>query len=295
MPNALTVWPLDGPPDLFSARLRDKQEELSRTMLRVVRYIEQNRIAVLASSAVEIGRRTRASDATVIRAVQALGFGGLPEMRQALIAGLEHRSPAEDMSRTLEATGESADRAIELVLNTHRKGVDRLAQAQPQIAEAIARLDRAARIVIFGVGPTALLADYAAFTLRRSGRAAFALNRTGIELADQLLELHPTDMLLVLAYGRAYPEVICVFDEAERLQIPVILITDSLTPEVAERAELLVPVPRGDAEQVALHGVTLVCLEVIVIGLAAVAETQSLTTLERLVALRRDLGSHSTD
>jgi len=286
---------VDGPPDLFAARLRDKQEELSRTMFRVVRYIEQNRVAVLASSAAEIARRTRTSDATVIRAVQALGFAGLPEMRQALIAGLQHRSPAEGMSRTLEATGESADRAIELVLDTHRKGIDQLAQAQPQIAEAIARLDRAGRIAIFGVGPTALLADYAAFTLRRCGRRAFALNRTGIELADQLLELHSSDVLLVLAYGRAYPEVICLFDEAERLQIPVVLITDSLAPELAGRADLLVPVPRGDAEQVALHGVTLVCLEAIVIGLAAIAETQSLTTLERLVALRRGLGTRSAD
>jgi len=181
------------------------------------------------------------------------------------------------------------------VLDTHRNGIEQLAQAQPQIAEAIARLDRAGRIAIFGVGPTALLADYAAFTLRRCGRRAFALNRTGIELADQLLELHSSDVLLVLAYGRAYPEVICLFDEAERLQIPVVLITDSLAPELAGRADLLVPVPRGDAEQVALHGVTLVCLEAIVIGLAAIAETQSLTTLERLVALRRGLGTRSAD
>ena len=295
VPNAQTVWSGTSAADLFADRLREKQQGLSRTMSRVVRYIEQNRVAVLASSAAEIARRTRTSDATVIRTVQALGFAGLAEMRQELITDLQRSSPAEGMSRTLKETGESADRAIELVLDTHVKGLDQLRWAQPQIAEAIGRLDRAARIVIFGVGPTALLAEYAAFTLRRSGRQAYALNRTGIELADQLLDLHPSDVLLVLAYGRAYPEVVCVFDEAERLQIPIVLITDSLAKELADRAQLLVPAPRGDAERAALHGVTLVCLEAIVIGLAAVADKRSLTALDRLEELRRGLSGRSAD
>jgi len=295
LPNTQTVSSGTSTADLFADRLREKQEGLSRTMSRVVRYIEQNRVAVLASSAVEIARRTRTSDATVIRTVQALGFAGLAEMRQQLITDLQRSSPAEGMSRTLKETGESADRAIELVLETHMKGLDQLRWAQPQIAEAVGRLDRATRIVIFGVGPTALLAKYAAFTLRRSGRRAYALNRTGIELADQLLDLRPSDVLLVLAYGRAYPEVACVFDEAERLQIPIVLITDSLAKELADRAQLIVPVPRGDAEQAALHGVTLVCLEAIVIGLAAVAHKRSLTALDRLMELRRGLGGRSAD
>jgi DNA-binding MurR/RpiR family transcriptional regulator len=295
VPNAQTVWSGASATDLLADRLREKQQGLSRTVSRVLRYIEQNRAAVLASSAAEIGRRTRTSDATVIRAVQALGFTGLAEMRQALVADLQGRSPADGMSRTLEETGESADRAIALVLDTHMKGLDQLRWARPQIAEAIGRLDHAERIVIFGVGPTALLAEYAAFTLRRSGRQAYALNRTGIELADQLLDLRSLDVLLVLAYGRVYPEVVCVFDEAERLQIPIVLITDSLAKELADRAQLLVPVPRGDAEQAALHGVTLVCLEAIVIGLAAVADKRSLTALDRLMELRRGLGGRSAD
>ena len=164
VPNAQTVWSGASAADLFADRLREKQQGLSRTMSRVVRYIEQNRVAVLASSAAEIARRTRTSDATVIRTVQALGFAGLAEMRQELITDLQRSSPAEGMSRTLKETGESADRAIELVLDTHTKGLDQLRWAQPQIVEAIGHLDRATRIVIFGVGPTALLAEYAAFT-----------------------------------------------------------------------------------------------------------------------------------
>jgi DNA-binding MurR/RpiR family transcriptional regulator len=295
IPYTQTVLSGAGAVDLFADRLREKRRGLSSTMARVVRYIEQNRVAVLASSAAEIARRTSTSDATVIRTVQALGFTSLAEMRRELITDLERSSPAEAMSRTLKETGESAERAIELVLDSHVKGLDQLRSAQPKIAEAIGRLDRAARIVIFGVGPTALLAEYAAFTLRRSGRQAYALNRTGIELADQLLDLHSSDVLLVLAYGRAYPEVVCVFDEAKRLQIPIVLITDSLAKELADRSQLLVPVPRGAAEQAALHGLTFVCLEAIVIGLAAVADKRSLTTLDRLMELRRGLGGRSAD
>src|SRR5215475_9419963 len=92
VPNAQTVWSGTSATDLFADRLREKQRGLSRTVARVLRYIEQNRVAVLASSAAEIARRTRTSDATVIRAVQALGFAGLAEMRQEHVADLQRRS-----------------------------------------------------------------------------------------------------------------------------------------------------------------------------------------------------------
>jgi Helix-turn-helix domain, rpiR family len=126
VPNARMVWSEATGVDAFADRMREHQGSLSRTMSRVVRYIEQNRVAVLASSAAEIARRTRTSDATVIRAVQALGFTGLPEMRRQLISVLQHSSPVEGMSRTLQETGEDANRAIELVMTTHAEGMAQL-------------------------------------------------------------------------------------------------------------------------------------------------------------------------
>jgi DNA-binding MurR/RpiR family transcriptional regulator len=239
-----------------------------------------------------LGQRTGTSDATVIGAAQALGFNCLPELRQALSASLQ-RSPtiADGMRRTLAEVGESADRAIALGLDTHRDGLRllRSAETRATISAAVSLLHPAERIVVFGVGPSAPLAHYTSVLLRRGGRRTDVLDRTGMELADQLLDLRPTDALLVMAYGRAYREVVAVFDEAARLGVPVALITDTLEGKVAARAQVVIPAQRGQAERVALHGTTLICLEALVLGLAASARDQAVATLERLNELRQSV------
>jgi DNA-binding MurR/RpiR family transcriptional regulator len=285
-------------PDLFARRLSERRAGLTAATLRVLRFIDRNRVATLATSAAELAQRTQTSDATVIRAVQALGFSGLPELRQALSGSLQRGSTlADGMRRTLEEVGESADRAISLGLDTHGDGLEllRSAATRAKISAAVTLLHPAERIVLFGIGPSAPLAHYTSVLLRRSGRRTDVLDRTGIGLADQLLDLRPTDALLLLAYGRAYREVVTVLDEAARLGITVALITDTLEGQLAARAQVVIPVQRGLAERVALHGTTLICLEALVLGLAASAKDQAVDTLERLNELRQSLSGEKVD
>ena len=63
--------------DVFRSRMMTRLTTLAPAERRVARFIDQNRAAVLASSAVELAASTGTSDATVIRTVQALGFSGL--------------------------------------------------------------------------------------------------------------------------------------------------------------------------------------------------------------------------
>ncbi|MCW3475415.1 MurR/RpiR family transcriptional regulator [Limobrevibacterium gyesilva] len=279
--------------DPYARRLREHRDDLTDAMLRVLRFIDENRVVALASSAAELARRTRTSDATVIRAVQTLGFSGLPELRQVLTTSLQPgATPVTGMRRTLAEAGHNAGRAIATVLETSADGLKQLSSPaiRTQIGAAAALLHPAERLIVFGIGPSAPIAQYAAFLLRRTGRKAETLDRTGTELADQMLALSRTDALLILAYGPAYREVIAVLDEAERLGIPVVLVTDTPDPDIAGRASLSIQAPRGRAEHFALHGITLVCLEALVLALAASAEHETIATLERLDELRGAIG-----
>ena len=254
-------------------------------------YIDSNRVAVLASSAMELAARTETSDATVIRTVQALGFAGLAELKQVLLASVDRPStPADDMRRTLGDVGENTDRAIEAAIEAHDESMESLRspEARARIAAAVSILHPAARIAIFGIGPSAALAVYVATLLARGGRRTLTLNVTGGMLADQMLDLRSGDALLVLAYGRAYGEVETVFAEARQLGLPIVLVTDSLERKLARFASVILPARRGRSERVALHGATLVCLEALVLGLAA-ASPDTVTSLERLNRLRRDV------
>ena len=117
------------------------------------------------------------------------------------------------------------------------------------------------------------------------------LNATGAMLADQILKLRAADALLVLAFGRAYAEVVTVFDEARRLSLPVVLVTNSMDRKVARFASIVLRALRGRTNRVAPHGATVVCLEALVLrsDAASAGTVASLGRLNRLPeAIRRN-------
>jgi DNA-binding MurR/RpiR family transcriptional regulator len=281
--------------DSFRERFRGRDKLLSPAAHRVAKFIDQNPAAALASSAANLAASVGTSDATVVRTAQALGFENLAELRRSLAAILEPRaSPADNMRRTFEEVGEDADRAIDLVLDTHAAGIAHLRSAglKAKMAAAISWLRQAQRIVVFGIGPSAPLAHYVAILLTRSGRQTRALDATGIMLADQLLDLREGDALLALAYGKAYPEITATFVEARRLRLRIVLVTDTLERKLARLADVVVSAKRGQANRVALHGTTLVALEAIVLGLAASDRDYALRAFDRLHELRGLVGPH---
>lgn len=280
---------------LFDTRLKAVRDELPPALRRVANFIDGNRVTALTSSALELAERAGASDATVVRTAQALGFEGLAELKQAIAAGLESRaSPADNMRRTLAATGPRAANAIEEVFATHRRSIAALdsESVRGALAAAVSVLHAAEQIFVFGIGPSGPLACYAAILLGREGRQAYALDSAGIALADQLLRLRERDAVLVLTYGQPYPEVVAVVTEARRLGAPVVFVTDGPNHRLARRDDTLVRVARGRAGRVALHGATVVAIESLVIGLAASDQDRAITTLDRLNDLRAHFGKH---
>jgi DNA-binding MurR/RpiR family transcriptional regulator len=278
--------------DTFSDRLRRFGPSLAPAARRVIHFIDQNRAATLAASAIELAAQAETSDATVVRAAQALGFAGLGELKQALVTELGHATPADNMRRTLAEVGESTQQAIGAVLDAHAESMEALRSdaSRGRIAAAAAVLRPAERIVVFGIGPSAAIAAYVSVMLRRSGRRSATLDRTGIMLADQLLDLRTGDVLLVLSYGRAYREVVALFGEAARLRLAIVLVTDNPDTRLARATDVVLAGKRGRTDRVALHGATLVMLEALVLGLSAADASTAVSTLEHLNDLREAVG-----
>jgi len=262
---------------------------LGATGLRVARFIDENRQIVLASSAAALGERIGTSDATVLRTIQALGFPSLADLKAAILKSGERSTPADDMRRTLVDLDKTTGRTLDSILRTHAEGIAvlRSEKCRARIADAVRLLDDASRICVFGIGPSASLATYMSVLLARSGRRSRTFNATGSMLADQLLDLQAGDALLILAYGRLYREVKAVFAEAKTQCLPTVLITEADDTPLAKLADVCVAIPRGRPGQVALHGVTLVGLEVFALSLAAAKPDAALASLDNLNRLRR--------
>lgn len=277
------------PSDKLKDRIRTRGGRLSPSLVRVISFIDANRHEAMTKSALELADAIGTSDATVIRAVQAIGFDGLRELRQVLAAASgTGKEPVDTITRTFASIKEHSATAIDQVFSDHHEAFAALEtpETRASIVVAIEHLARAPRVGVFGVGATAFLARYFALSLNRVGRSTTVFDGYTAPLPEQLLEVRNINALVMMAYGLPYREAMSTMAEARRHKVPIVLITDSKDVAGARHASVVVPVLCGHAGRINIHGATLVCLEAIIFALIAEDPARTLTALERLTALR---------
>ncbi|TAZ44275.1 MurR/RpiR family transcriptional regulator [Rhizobium leguminosarum] len=265
---------------------------LSRTEKRVAQYFVGNQHQVLVQSAMELAGVIGTSDATVIRTTKALGFDGLDGMRRWIADELRRGpNPATRLSRTIEDTGGELGKAFEATLGIQTEALAGLrATVKAEDYAAVVRLiAEAPQALVFGIGPSASIAEYFCIQLRRFGVPARPMNQTGLLLADQILALQPGDLVMIMAYGRVYAEVEVLIRHANSLGLQIVLITDSLEETLRPRVSRVLNIARGRIDAFSLHTVTLAFLENLLVGVATLKPQATLASLEQLNALRAEL------
>ena len=279
--------------DLFSERLRARIDSLSSGLQQVLLYIDQHRALVIESTALEIAAATQTSDATVVRAIQAIGFGGLRELKSVLEQWFDPPlNSADKMDTTLSHLAEDVNQSIDYVVEGHLTAVQTLRSGENRqaIAQAVSLLVNARQLAIFGINASGILAEYAARLFHRNGLPTLPLNRSGIALAEQLLSLQRGDVLIMMAQKSAHREGMTTLREAQRLGVPVILLTSAKESKFVQQADVVIHVPRGiEQSNMPLHGPVLACLEILVVATAASMSQRAVKSMKRLQELHRGL------
>ena len=276
-------------PETFESRVLTVLDTLAPAEQRIARFFIDQKQAVLLNSAAQIAQLAGTSDATVVRTARALGFESLSTLRAALLSELTGTpSPGTRMERTLAEVGGHAGDVLRHVMEIHEKALEVLRHEQFAVSfeRCIDILAGAARRHVFGIGPSGAMADYASLQFNRIGLPTNALSASGIALADRLLWIGKGDAVLVMAYAPLYREVEVLLDHAARHEVPVILISDDLGPLVADKVAETLPVPRGNADHLAMHGGTMVLIEAMIVALAAKGKDAALDSLDQLSMLR---------
>ncbi|NLS00348.1 MurR/RpiR family transcriptional regulator [Rhizobium sp. P38BS-XIX] len=261
---------------------------------KMASFFRNQKQAVLLNSAAEISLKAGTSDATVVRTARSLGFEGLADLREAILADLTGSGPEGRLSRTLEDLGANSDGALGLVLRAHRESLE--AMSSTAFSEAFGRTIRilfsARRRFVFGIGPSGSVAEYAALQFNRLGLPTTGLSDSGIGLADQLISVGKGDAILMIAHAPVYREVSVVLDYAEANEVPVLLVGDSLYPFVSKQVTEVLPISRGRADHLAMHGATIVLIEAMIVALAAEDREAALSSLAKFGALRGAIDKH---
>lgn len=258
-------------------------------MRKVADYIGSNLHEVLSLSALEIAARTETSDASVIRTVQALGFSGLRDLKLAIEGYFSKAtSPTVKMASTTGELASDIDTAIDFMINDQHHAMEQLGSERNRRAmqDAITILSDAKAIGVFGIGASGVISSYTSRLFARSGFPSYELNRTGISLAEQLIQMEEGHALVMLGHARIHNEARATIEEAEKLGIPIVVITTAENSPLSRHAKTSITLPRSKSDHVALHAPLMCCAETIMLGLAARNSEKTIKTLDRMVHLR---------
>ena len=260
----------------------------------VAQYIHRHRRSVLEKTALQIAAETKTSDATVIRTLQALGFSGLRDLKKVLANHIdESLNSTKRMVTTVNSLTDDTNSSINFVLESYRLSSEMLASEKNReaISRAITLLQSGDRIAIFGIGASSLLAEYTTRLFNRNGSTAYVLNRTGSSLSEQLVGMRPGDILIMMAQRSAHSEGLTTLAMARKLGISTILLTGSADSHFINEADCLIFVPRSaEAEKIPIHSTSLICLEILVLALAASSPEVPLHTINQIVELNHEIG-----
>lgn len=281
-------------PDLYGDRYRARAYQLSPRLQVVAGWINDNREAVLELTALEIARETQTSDATVVRAIQALGFAGLRDLKQTMERWFGPTiTSSEKMRSTVSTLSTDVHAGIDFVLEGHLRACEVLGRPHNRaaVAQAVALLSGARQVAIFGIGASGILAEYTARLFSRIGLPSCVLNRTGFSLAEQLINLQRGDVLVMMGQKSPHREGMTTLREAKRLGIPTVLLTQSTDSRFSQEVQVVIEVPRGGENgRVPLHGTVLVCLEMLVLSVATAAPQKTVKSLKRINEFHRAIG-----
>lgn len=281
----------------FREQVGARLDDLSPRERAVTDFLLDRPSEAVTASAAELAARTGTSDATVVRTARSLGYGGLRELKRALLDMLTtRRDPALVLDQRLERL--SGTRVFDQVLSD---SVDLLRQL-PETLDAgafdtaVRLVEEAGRTVVYGIGPASATARYCALELGRMGRRCAVVEATGFRLADDLLGIAADDVVVVFAPLRLFREIDVLLDQASEVGAPVVVVTEAVGESVGDRAQAVLTTPPSTSGSASENLASWLVAHALSMELAARDRTGSVAAHQRLNRLRRAVaGEIDTD
>ncbi|NGO10573.1 MurR/RpiR family transcriptional regulator [Streptomyces sp. HC44] len=275
------------------ATIRDLWGELSASERVVAQYLASTPPEhLLFASAQELGTASGTSNATVVRALQRLGYAGLPALKRELAADFTTATaPEERLKQRIAHVGHDLEQIKNRVFD---EAAERLEQCRrlletDVLKQAVQTLADAREVIAYGVGASELAARHLVLKLRRAGRRARFVGATGFTMADELLDLGRGDAVVILQPGRMLREFTVLTERARAVGASVLLVTDEPTSPLARRADVVISAPHTPTGITAESLAGTVVMDTLVLALASLDEHRAVETSHQLTVLRGQL------
>ena len=195
-------------------------------------YLLENVQTVPFLSIPELARRTGASEATIVRFAQRIGYSGFGELKMELVELLQNRLGSADSNEDSEVLHEDV---LDSVAALEIRNIDKTVEATDRetfhrVAEA---LFSSQFTYTFGMGVSAHLAELAAYTLTQIGLRATCLSPRFTSPREQLVAVKPGDVVVVFSFPPYSRQSLHLISDADDKGALTVAICDRLTAPAA--------------------------------------------------------------
>ncbi|MPY56278.1 MurR/RpiR family transcriptional regulator [Streptomyces spongiae] len=278
------------------AAVRDNWENLSASERAVAQYLATAPVEqLLFSGAQELGSASGTSNATVVRALQRLGYAGLPALKRELASGFTAAvAPEVRLKQRIAHVGRDLDGIWSDVIDEAQERIEQTRRlTDPDtLRAAVTALADAGEIHCFGIAASEPAARHLALALGRLGRRSRFIDATGFALADHLLALRQNDAVVIFQPGRALTELTVLIERARAVGARTLLVTDELGEEFGDRVDAVLTAPHTPTGITSEALTALVVADVLLLALTTLDETRAVDASHQLTVLREQLLSH---
>ena len=204
-------------------RLRESFDELSPQEQRIASFIIDHFDDLVSYNSAELARLSGVSKATVSRLFKRLGYDRFKEMRDELRTLRQSGMPLTEnrdavQGNTLLARHYKQEMAnLTLWVNTLDAG---------QFAEIVTALNTAKRVFIMGLRNSAPVALHLRQQLLQSRGQVLLMPQPGQTLAEEVVDITPQDMVVVVAFRRRPRVVRPLLEVLHQQGIPLLAISE---------------------------------------------------------------------
>ena len=218
------------------SKLKAIREQLSANEQKLADFVLASANALRDLSSQELASVVGVSQSSVVKFAQKLGFKGYPALKLAVIDDLSKQYPNKKVHGSIKLSDSYEQMADKLVASK----VDVLQQTKAlnevvAFEQAVEHLRSSKRVLLAGVGGSALVAKDFAYKLQKLGIVAIAESDAHAQLA-MAATLAPQDLVFAISESGMTREVVNVVNAAADNQAQIISLTKFGPNQVADKA-----------------------------------------------------------
>lgn len=265
--------------------------QLSRSELAVAEYLVALPIDVLIfKSAEEIASDAGTSDATVIRTARRLGFSGLPELKRVCSRTMAKTIPTSDrLEQRFRGTGSELPKVAQQMFATAREVLTSTEEQfdEQMLSVAVSLLEGADTVWCLGMGTAEIEARHCAMALSRAGLRTRWSGASGFTLANDLLDLRASDVVVLFNAVHETAEFSMVASQMSEIGCKLILVCGvQLRALYKDKVDALLTCIGSPSKLASWTLGAIVTGDMLAYGVAVRNQSRAIETKRRLAGLR---------